>query len=428
MSKEERPGKVILERTTNQGQAEKPTVELEELYRSMVELSPDGILTIDASGIITSCNTAVTRMLGYSSDEQVGRHFTKTGAFRLEDVPKHLKLFADILAGKTAEPIEAILQRKDGTLIFADTRINLLNIGSQTVLQANLRDITESKRMEREIQEKNQQLEAQNEELRAVNEELQATEEEIRATNEELRSANDELKEAQEHIVRSERLAAIGQMASGVGHELRNPLGAIKNAVFYVQRRIAKIDLAATEPRVVEFLGLIDDEVNAANKVITDLLDFSRVARPAVSPVSITGIIEDSIKNIPAPENITIARHVDDSLPMAMVDASQIRQVFTNIILNAIQAMPEGGRLDISAGSRGKFLEVEFADTGCGIPESAIGKIFDPLFTTKAKGIGLGLSVSRSILEKHGGDIRVESKTGKGTRFTVSLPVEIPSH
>jgi len=107
-----------------------------------------------------------------------------------------------------------------------------------------------------------------------------------------------------------------------------------------------------------------------------------------------------------------------------MVDADQIRQVFVNIILNALQAMTEGGRLNIRARRRGEFVEVEFADTGCGIPRIVINKIFDPLFTTKAKGIGLGLSVCKSILERHGGDIRVESEEEKGTTSTVSLPTQ----
>jgi len=269
-----------------------------------------------------------------------------------------------------------------------------------------------------EIQEKNEQLEAQNEELRA-------TEEELRATNEELQSANDELREVQEQLIRSEKLAAIGQLASGVAHELRNPLGAIKNAAFYVRRRIAKTDLPTTEPKAMEFLNLIDDEVNAANKVITDLLGFSRVAKPTVSPVNIAGVIENALLHTPMPQNVDLAKDIDDSLPMVMVDADQIRQVFVNVVINAQQAMTEGGRLGIRAGSKGEFVEVEFADTGPGIPEPDIIKIFDPLFTTKAKGIGLGLSVCKSILEKHGGDIRVESKEGRGTTFTISLPTQV---
>ena len=248
--------------------------------------------------------------------------------------------------------------------------------------------------------------------------------EELQASHKELESANRELRETQEQLIRSEKLAVIGQLASGVSHELRNPLGAIKNAVFYMQRRITKTDLPATEPRVLEFLDIIDGEVDAANKFITDLLGFSQVAKATVSPVSIAGVIKDALKHTLLPENVDLAKDMDKNLPMVIADADQIRQVFVNIVLNALQAMTDGGHLDIRARSKGEYVEVEFSDTGCGIPESDINKIFDPLFTTKAKGIGLGLSVCKSILERHGGDIWVESEVGKGTTFTVSLPTQ----
>lgn len=272
------------------------------------------------------------------------------------------------------------------------------------------------------LKKRSEELQASHKELEAANEELRTTEEALRASNEELQATNNKLIETQEQLIRSEKLAAIGQLASGVGHELRNPLGAIKNSVFYVRRRITKTELPATEPRVMEFLDIIDDEVNVANKVITDLLGFSRVAKPTVSPASVAGVIEDALKHTHLPENVELTKAIDNNLPMVMVDADQIRQVFLNIVLNALQAMPEGGRLNIRASSQGKFVEVAFADTGSGIPQSIINKIFDPLFTTKAKGVGLGLSVCKSILDRHEGDIRVESEVGKGTTFTISLP------
>ena len=261
--------------------------------------------------------------------------------------------------------------------------------------------------------------------LKKRSEELQTTKEELRASNEELQAAHNKLLETQEQLIRSEKLAAIGQLASGVGHELRNPLGAIKNAGFYIRRRVTNTDIPSTEPRVIEFLDIIDEEVNSANKVITDLLGFSRVAKPTVAPANIAGIIEDAFRYTPVPENIKLTKDINNGLPMVMVDGEQIKQVFLNITLNALQAMGEkGGRLDIRARDRGKFVEVEFIDTGGGIPDEIKDKIFDPLFTTKAKGVGLGLSVCKTIMERHEGDIKVKSRVGKGTTFTISLPTE----
>jgi len=274
------------------------------------------------------------------------------------------------------------------------------------------------------LQTSEEELRASNEELEATNEELRATEEELRAGNEELQVTNEELKTAQERLIRSEKLAAIGQLAGGVGHELRNPLGAIKNAVYYIKGKVAKSELSQQEPRVVEFLNIVDDEINASNKIINDLLSFSRVGKPAVSPARIETVINDAITHTPIPENITLNKNIVVGLPEIQIDTDQIRQVLVNMMINAIQAMPEGGKLTIAAREKDRFLEVEIADTGTGIPQEIIGKIFDPLYTTKAKGIGLGLAVCKSIIDRHEGQIDVVSKVGEGTTFMIKLPLK----
>jgi len=274
------------------------------------------------------------------------------------------------------------------------------------------------------LQASEEELRASNEELEASNEELRATEEELRAINEELKATNEELKGAQEKLVRSEKLAAIGQLAGGVGHELRNPLGAIKNAVYYVRGKVAKSELAQTEPRVMEFLGIVDDEINSSNKIISDLLTFSRVGKPAVSPARIENVIDDAVAHCAIPENIELTKEVAANLPEIQIDTDQIRQVLVNLITNAVQAMPEGGKLAIAVRQKDSSIQVEVVDTGCGIPEEARGKLFEPLYTTKAKGIGLGLAVCKSIIERHDGHIEVESSVGKGTTFAVKLPLK----
>lgn len=272
------------------------------------------------------------------------------------------------------------------------------------------------------LQTANEKLQASEEELRTANEELRVTEEELRASNEELEAANRKLREAQEQLVRSERLAAIGELAGGVGHELRNPLGAIKNAVYYVKGKVAKSELAESEPRVMEFLNIVDEEVNASNKIINDLLGFSRVGKPARSPVGVRKIIDDALSRVLLPEHIKLDNRVSADSIEVNVDSDQIQQVLVNIITNALQAMPEGGTLTISTRERGGFQEVTIADSGMGIPEEVRDKIFEPLFTTRAKGIGLGLAVSKSIIDRHGGRIEVQSRVGEGTAFTITLP------
>jgi signal transduction histidine kinase len=286
------------------------------------------------------------------------------------------------------------------------------------------RSLDRLRRYAAELQIANERLQLSEEELRASNEELRATEEEIRASNEELQTANEELREAQEQLIRSEKLAAIGKLAGGVGHELRNPLGAIKNAVYYIKGKLINSELAKTEPRIIEFLGIVDDEISSSNKIINDLLNFSRVGKLAVSPAKIRKVMEDALSYLTVPENIEVINKLDANLPEVEIDADQVRQVFVNIATNAIQAMPEGGKLTIDARKGDKFLEVAISDTGDGISEDAIGKIFDPLFTTRAKGIGFGLAVCKSIIERHKGAIEVESKVGEGATFTVKLPLK----
>ena len=319
-----------------------------------------------------------------------------------------------------------LLLRSFKPYVYTDKDVSLAERVSTQIAGAiaNAQLFMEHMRAEEALKKSEEELRESNEELRATDEELRATNEELQTANEELQTANEKLKETQEQLIRSEKLAAIGKLAGGVGHELRNPLGAIKNAVYYIKGKLINSELAKREPRIIEFLGIVDDEISSSNKIIDDLLNFSRVAKPAVSPTKIRKVMEDALSYLAVPENVEVINKLDANLPEVEVDANQIRQVFANIATNAIQAMPEGGKLTINARKGDKFLEVAISDTGGGISGDVIGKIFDPLFTTRAKGIGLGLAVCKSIIERHGGAIEVESRAGKGTTFTVKLPLK----
>ena len=144
--------------------------------------------------------------------------------------------------------------------------------------------------------------------------------------------------------------------------------------------------------------------------------------QPSVTSTRIENVIEDALSHLTIPENIELIKKLDSGSLNVEIDADQIQQVLVNIITNAVQATPEGGKLTIDASEKDKFLEMKITDTGCGIPQEAVDKIFNPLFTTKAKGIGLGLAVCKAIIDRHQGDIKVESQVGKGTTFTIKLP------
>ncbi len=227
-----------------------------------------------------------------------------------------------------------------------------------------------------------------------------------------------ELQETQEKLICSEKLAAIGQLASGVGHELRSPLGVLKNCAYYL-KNIIKTE----NPEVIKYLNIIDKEVNISIKIINDLLEFARVSKAILKPVNCNIIIDEILLDTEVPENIIIKKDLNQNLSKVMADSDQLYQVFVNIILNAYQSMPNGGELIIRAREKEEFVEIIFKDNGCGIPKENLDKIFDPLFSTKAKGVGLGLTICRSVIESHQGEIYIESELDKGTIFTIKLPL-----
>lgn len=258
---------------------------------------------------------------------------------------------------------------------------------------------------------------------------------------EELRIAYDELKEMQDKLVQSEKLKAIGQLASGVAHEMRNPLGIIMQGVDYLEQLIPA---EAKEPH--ETLTTLKESAQRADKIVVSLLDYSRSTKLELHPENIGSLLEDSLSLVKTElKNIKITREFQEGLPKVLVDKNKLTQVFINLFINAIQAMPETGKLTIRTfvrvlGEAGnnvgdspdasfepgeKLMVVEIEDTGTGISAENLQKIFDPFFTTKTqgKGTGLGLSVSRNIILMHKGWIEIKSQVGKGTRVIITFKI-----
>jgi signal transduction histidine kinase/uncharacterized protein with PQ loop repeat len=232
-----------------------------------------------------------------------------------------------------------------------------------------------------------------------------------------------------ERVKERERLAALGQMAAGLAHEIRNPLGSIKGAAQYLlPAEGAKPDASS------EFLQIIVEEVNRLNKIVSQFLDYARPYRGDQSPLDINMLVRKTVQLLEREEGaarVEITTNLAD-LPQARADAEQLRQVFLNLLLNALQAMPNGGKMHVSTslrkatrrGATAAFLEVRFRDTGVGIPAGDLKNLFVPFFTTKEDGTGLGLPISQRIVENHGGTIEVRSRPGQGSTFIVLLPVE----
>ena len=230
------------------------------------------------------------------------------------------------------------------------------------------------------------------------------------------------LKETQEELVQSAKLAAVGQLAAGVAHEINGPLMAI---IGYADLLKSK---AKDDDGQQKWLGIISSESERISGIVKELLSFSRKSEPKFTLSSINDIIEATLliteHTLSRYKGVKVNTKLSPSLPSVYADKGQLQQVFMNLILNAAQAMPEGGELTIRTKCDEKSIVIEFEDTGCGISKENLKKIFSSFFTTKGegKGTGLGLSIVKGIVEKHKGEISVESEEGVGTTFKVCLP------
>jgi signal transduction histidine kinase len=241
-----------------------------------------------------------------------------------------------------------------------------------------------------------------------------------------------ELLETQEKLVRREKLAVVGLLAGSVAHELRNPLAVINNSVYYL-----KMILNTPDKDTWEYLEMLSTEVRAAENIVSDLLDFSRTRSPAKENISIASLVEGVLQKVSLPSQVELVKSLPADLPDLWVDPQQIEQVLDNLLSNAFQAMPGGGQLTLSASLASAspeggppMLAISVGDTGCGIPPENMPQIFEPLFSTKAHGIGLGLPLSKNLVESNGGRIWAESyprssedEVSQGSTFHVLLPI-----
>lgn len=335
-----------------------------------------GVVTLDSDGVVLTWNQAAERIVRLRASRVEGMHYEQAlDRLKIAEADKEtLRRAIDSVSstGVTYQGYKLVFQPEKREEICMNVSISqLLNsAGEQLGLVLIFEDITREIKMENEFR-------------------------------------------------RMGELAAVGQLAASIAHELRNPLSSIKGAAQFLQKEYE--DHSA----IVEFLGIIIDEVNGLNKLTTEFLDFARPMQLELKPTSINAVVDKTLQLMSVhitDNNVVVNEKLDHSIPHIQADESQLDQVLRNIIINALQAMPEGGSLSVETGRApqgGAYLSV--TDTGTGIPADKLDRIFLPFVTTKTKGTGLGLSVVQKIVENHGGRIDVRSEVGKGTTFTIIL-------
>jgi PAS domain S-box-containing protein len=228
-----------------------------------------------------------------------------------------------------------------------------------------------------------------------------------------------ELRKSQEQLLKAQRLAVIGELAGMVGHDLRNPLTSIAGATYYMKRR----PNSKADAKIMEMLELVEKNIAYSNKIINDLLDYSRDVKLDLSESNPKSLIKEALSLIEVPKNVKVIDSTEHEIKMK-VDIEKMVRALVNIIKNAFDAMPNGGTLTIRSRRTNGNVDFAFSDTGAGIDKETLARLWGPLFTTKARGMGFGLAICKRIVDAHGGSIMVDSKLGKGTTFAVTLPLE----
>ncbi len=381
----------------------------EARFGAILEAALDGIISIDARGLIQTVNVAAERLFGYRASELLGQNVKLLMPAPYRD--EHDGYLAHYIATGEKKIIgigrEVVGARKDGTTFPMDLSVAEAWVGSERIFVGVIRDVTERKRAEREIH-------ASKAELESAVAELQAKSDEVRAATQQLWQAA--------------KLASVGELAASIAHELNNPLGTVSLRIESILRRTDSDD-----PRR-KGLEIIEQEIIRMGDLVSNLLQFSRRGKDQVSTLDVRQELDKAIELVQhhlRNRQINVVKELSEDTPAIFADRQKLRQVFLNLLSNASDAMLEGGTLTLRSAptvspEKRAAVSIEICDTGGGIPEAYLDKVMEPFFTTKeeGKGTGLGLAICRRIVSEHRGTMQIRSQVGKGTDVRIVWPVQ----
>jgi PAS domain S-box-containing protein len=360
-----------------------------ETAQAVLESASEGIVLIGPGGRISLINAAAERMFGYPRSELLGQSLEILLPERIRG--PHVAHRAGYFAEPRVRPMGIGLdlsgRRRDGTEFPVEISLSHVASSDGGVAIAFITDITERKRVETQLQRQ------------------------------------------REVLYQNEKLAALGTMAAGIAHEMNNPLGIITTRIEVMLLDAEQQQLPAA---VLEDLRVLHRASQRVARIATSLRSFARHTPGDRVPLDLSAVVDEGVQLLQKPlaaENVRILASLDRTLPPIMGDATTLHQLLMNLLTNAREAMPDGGqiRLETTAAERPGWIRLLVADTGAGIPAEDISKVFDPFYTTKRTGTGLGLSVSYGIIQEHGGTVDVQSKPDAGTTFIISFPTTTPA-
>jgi PAS domain S-box-containing protein len=360
----------------------------EARYRELADSITDSFVALDSDLKYTYWNKACQKITKITAKDAIGKSF-----FDIFGKDTNTKKIANIYlkALKTRKPQVFI-----DTLTMGGHRAVVENhvYPTRTGVSVFTKDITQRKDLQDKLEEYAQHLE-------------------------------DLVKIRTEKLKNAERLATIGEMAGMVGHDIRNPLQSISGELYLAKNELDSLSECEAKETLLESMGIIGEQLAYINKIVSDLQDYAKPLVPCPEEVDLKKTITEILSSVTIPQDIRVNVSIENSFPKLETDSSYLRRILINLITNAVQAMSKGGKLSITANNDELHAFIRVQDTGEGIPEEAKIKIFKPLFTTKSKGQGFGLAVVKKLTDSLGGNVTFESTVGKGTQFTVEIPLRM---
>ncbi len=362
-----------------------------EKYRTLTENAPEIISRFDKTLQFIYVSPSVQNAMGINPKLMLGKAIKQIE--ELKPLANQLdESLMNAFKTKKQQTGEFNLQSSIGFKAFKYTIAPEIINHQVTSAVSVMTDITEIKKMEQDLQQHSEQLEKL-------------------------------VKEKTEELTKAERLAGIGETAGMIGHDIRNPLQAIIGAVYLAQEELKTLPENQSKQNLLESINLIEQQTDYINKIVADLQDYAKKLCPEIKVYELRDVIKKALSMVQIPENIHVTTQTPKKLPKILTDLSYLQRTLTNLLNNSVQAMPNGGKIAIKAKAMDGKMLLSVLDNGNGIPKEVRAKIFKPLFTTKSKGQGFGLAVCKRLMEAQDGTIAFTSELGKGTAFTITLPV-----